>query len=139
MTIVGFGFTKISADKDKIQGALKVTNNISLKEVEDSKVNLVDDTQTSLHFNFGFTSTYDTDAKKEVASLKMEGFVVYLVKKEEAKKILAGWKKDKKVDTSILEKILNHALDKCNIESIIMSREIGLPAPVKLPRITAKK
>ena len=139
MTIVGLTFTKISAEKEKVQGALKVTNNITLKSVEDAKVNLIDDKQTSLHFNFTFSSNYSTDAKENIANINLEGYVIYLEKNSEAKKILDEWKKSKKIDPKILENILNYALDKSNIESIIMSREIGLPAPVKLPRITAKK
>lgn len=139
MTIVGFSFTKLHAEKQKAQGALKVTNNITLKGVEDAKVDFAGAKQMSLHFDFAFTSTYDMEGKSGVASLSFEGFVVYLAKQDEGKKILDEWKKTKKVDTKILERILNHALDKCNIEAIILSKEIGLPAPVKLPRITAKQ
>jgi hypothetical protein len=40
-------------------------------------------------------------------------------------------------ETSLV--ILNHALDKCNVEALLLAREINLPSPVKLPKFTPMK
>ncbi len=139
MAIVGFNFSKIRSEKKKISGALRVANNITLKDVEDAKLNFVDAKQKSLLYWFTFSSKYETDADKDAGMIELEGNVVSMVSAEEAKATLDQWKKDKKLADAELEKILNYALDRCNVEAILMSREIGLPAPLQLPRLTTAK
>ena len=77
------------------------------------------------------------DARQELSGgdILIEGEVLYLATEEEGKVILTGWKKDKKLPKDIRLPLLNHVLSKSNIEAILLSREMGLPAPIMLPRI----
>ena len=45
------------------------------------------------------------------------------------------WKKDKKIPKEIVEEMMSHILSKCNIEALLMSREINLPPPIPLPKV----
>ncbi|MEM4756252.1 MAG: hypothetical protein QW594_03905 [Candidatus Woesearchaeota archaeon] len=139
MVIVGFTFTKVAAKREKLSGSLSVNNNITLVNVEDAKLALADTNQTSLHYTFKFTSQYNNNTQQEIGLIELEGYVASMVEKEEAKKILQQWKKEKKLDNKLLEVIINYALERCNIEAILLSKEVGLPAPLKLPRIASKE
>ncbi|MBN2423216.1 hypothetical protein JXB41_08390 [Candidatus Woesearchaeota archaeon] len=135
MAIVGFNFTKIVVEKNKASvGKIDITNNVSIKEVKEAKLNLGSTKKTGLEFNFIFTSRYNPD----MGQIELQGKVVYMDKDEKIKDIMASWKKDKKVPKDILGPIYNSILSKCNIEAIILSREIQLPPPIPLPKLKAE-
>ena len=54
---------------------------------------------------------------------------------KKTKEILASWKKDKKVPKELMAGLLNTILTKCNIQALILSQEINLPAPIPLPKV----
>ena len=41
----------------------------------------------------------------------------------------------KKIPKDIVQEIMSNVLSKCNIEALLMSREIGLPPPIPLPKV----
>ena len=134
MTIVGFNFTKIEAEKkDMIKGKINVNNNVSIKEVEEKKISLANDKQKVLSFTFEFIAKYDPN----VGSIKFVGDVLFMDEAKKAKEILDGWKKDKKLPKEIMPGILNTVLTKCNIQALILSEQINLPPPIPLPKVQA--
>ena len=56
-------------------------------------------------------------------------------KDDKVKEILKSWKKDNKVDKDILGPIYNTILSKCNVQAIVLSRDIQLPPPIPLPKV----
>ena len=83
MTIVGFNFTKLNTEKHGgIQGRIKVANNVNIKEVDETDLNLGSSQQKGLRFQFQFTSKYEPD----IGSITIEGNVLYI---EEEKKAAA--------------------------------------------------
>jgi len=135
MTIVGFSFTKMHAEKkDGTKGKINISNNVSIKDVKEAETAFSSETQKGVKFFFQFTSKYEP----EVGEISLEGNVLYMGKKDEVKKILSTWKKDKKIDSDIMKDILNTILTKCNIEALILSREISLPPPIPLPKVEQK-
>lgn len=134
-SIVGFGLTKINIERKKEgQGKLSIANNIAVKDVNDTKFTIGGTKQTGLKFNFIFESKYEP----ETAEMVMEGSLMYMTEDADAKKILATWKKDKKIDQPLLEAILNYVLDKCNLEALMLARDLNLPPPFPLPKIKQK-
>ena len=87
--------------------------------------------QQSLKFSFEFASKYEPD----LGSIKFEGEVIYLIDKKTADKLLEGWKKNKRLEQPTMTNLLNNILNKCNIEALILSKEMGLPAPIPLPKV----
>lgn len=135
-SIVGFGLNKINIERKKDgQGKLSISNNISVKEVSDTKFAIGGTKQTGLKFNFVFESKYEP----ETAEMVIEGNLVYMTEEADAKKILAAWKKDKKIEPVLLEAILNYVLDKCNLEALMLARDLNLPPPFPLPKIKQKQ
>ena len=135
MTVVGFNFTKVNAEKKQpVKGKISINNNIRIKNVEEIDLTMGKD-QKGLKFSFEFSAKYDP----EVANINLDGEVVYMAKADEAKEILARWKKEKKIAPGVMGKVLNTALAKCNIQALILSNDLNLPAPIPLPKVGIKK
>ena len=132
MTIVGFNFTKLYAEKkDTVKGKISISNNVNIDTVDEKKISLANDKQKVLAFNFKFTSKYEPN----VGSISIGGEVLYMEESKKAKEILDGWKKEKKLPKDIMPAILNTVLNKCNIQALILSDQMNLPPPIQLPKL----
>ena len=130
--IVGFGFTKLHAEKGDIaKGNIDINNNVSIKDVKEDNFSLGKDKQNVLKFIFEFTSRYEPN----VGSVVLEGELLYVEDAKKSKEILASWKKDKKLDKEIMANLLNTVLVKCNIQALILSQQINLPPPIPMPKV----
>tara|TARA_Y100000310_G_scaffold95150_1_gene92996 strand:+ start:2814 stop:3236 length:423 start_codon:yes stop_codon:yes gene_type:complete len=136
MTIVGFNFTRLEAEKkDMAKGKISVGNNVSIKNVEEKNLSLANDKQKVLAFTFEFTSKYDPN----IGHIKFTGDVLFMEDAKKVKELLDGWKKDKKLPKEIMTGILNTVLSKCNIQALIMSEQINLPPPIPLPKVQSEQ
>lgn len=137
MTVVGFAFTKLLAEKKKrVKGKLQIANNIAIKNVKGIPLQLADSNvkQSGLKFSFQFSSKYEPD----IGNITLEGDVLFMGEKAQNEKIVKSWKKDKKIPNEVVTQIVNIALTRCNIEALLLSKEISLPPPIKLPSIGEK-
>tara|TARA_Y100000310_G_scaffold157498_1_gene156855 strand:- start:662 stop:1096 length:435 start_codon:yes stop_codon:yes gene_type:complete len=136
MAIVGFSFTKMTVErKNFVKGKVNIANNISIKNVTETKLDLGKNKDTAVKMEFNFTSKYTPD----IGEVNLFGELVNIEDEKKTKEILAEWKKSKKLPTDIMTPILNHILTKCNIQSLILSKEINLPPPIPMPRINPKE
>lgn len=133
MTIMGINFTKMNVErKTGKKGKINISNNVSIINVEKVKMNFGGEKQQTLKFSFKFISKYDPD----IGEIALEGDLIFLVEEKQSEEILKNWEKNKKVEPELMTGLLNNILNKCNIEAIILSKEIGLPAPIPLPKIS---
>ena len=68
-------------------------------------------------------------------------FIGFLTFVDEPKKIvdfIDSWKKDKKLPKEVMSSVLNTILSRCNVEAMLLSREVNLPPPIPLPKVTVK-
>lgn len=137
MSIIGFNFTKMLADKKKpAQGSINIQNNLELKSVEEAKM-AVGDTKLAMKLHFRYTTHYTPD----IGLIEFEGNLLFLDDKEKVKEALDKWQtwlREKKFGPIITDQIVPHILNKCNIQAIILSKDINLPAPIPLPRPKTK-
>ena len=132
MTIVGFNFTKLEAEKKEgVKGKINISNNVSINKVGEKSLSITDEKQKVLAFTFEFTSKYDPD----LGSIKITGDVLNMDSPAKAKEILDGWKKDKRLPKEIMTDVLNTILNKCNIQALILSEQVNLPPPIPLPKV----
>jgi hypothetical protein len=132
MTIVGFNFTKLEAEKKEIvKGKVNINNNVSITGVEEKNLSLANDKQKVLSFTFEFLAKYDPN----IGFIKLIGDVLFMDDAKKAKETLDGWKKEKKLPKEIMTGILNTVLNKCNIRALILSEQVNLPPPVQLPKL----
>jgi hypothetical protein len=134
MAIIGFNFTKLAVERKKqIEGKVNISNNVSIKSIEPSKLALGSVQQNTLRISFLFSSEYQPD----VASITLAGDVLYLHEGGDSQKLLQEWEKTKALPPEIMKGVLNHILQKCNIEALLLSKEVALPPPVRLPQVEA--
>lgn len=134
MTIIGFNFTKMHIERKKmIRGSINISNNVSIKKLEKAELSLGQKKQ-ALKYDFTFTTTY----KPDIGSILLEGEVIGLETEEKAEELLKIWKKDKKLPPKMMGPLLNHVLNKCNIQALFLSKELNLPAPIPLPKVQNK-
>lgn len=132
MAIVGFNYTKMTAEKKSaVNGKINISNNVSVKKVESINMSLGSKEQKGLKFTFDFTSKYDP----EVGVISLTGEVLAIETEEKSKEILDEWKKDKKISQEVMSVLLNNILQKCNIQALIMSKDINLPPPIPMPKV----
>lgn len=134
--IIGFNLSKVEADRTPlVKGKISIKNNIQVKTIEKSDLFLGKSKQEGLKFGFEYSSLYEPNAGKII----IVGDLVAVEEKEEVKKILEKWKKDKKVEAEVMAQVINTVLSKCSVQAILLSRDLGLPSPVQLPKVQVKK
>ena len=130
--IVGFGFTKLSAERNEAaKGKIDINNNVTIKNVEEADLSLGKDKQNVLKFVFEFTSKYQPN----IGNILFEGELLYLEDPKKVKEILSSRKKEKKIQKELMAGLLNTILTKCNVQALIISQEVNLPPPIPLPKV----
>ena len=134
MQIIGFNFSKISAEKKKaLDGKIEVKSNLEVKNISPEKIEMIKDKDV-LKFGFEFTIDYTPN----VASIAFEGFILLIVDKEQSKEILKKWKA-KKVSDEVRIPLFNMILTKCNLKALQFEEEFGIPTHIPLPRINPQQ
>lgn len=130
--IVGFNFTRISAEKmEGYKGKIDINNNVAIKDVLQEDISLGKEKQNIIKFKFEFTSKYEPS----LGMILFEGNVLYLDEPKKVREIVASWKKDKKIPKELMALLLNQIMTKCNIHAIVLSQDINLPPPIPLPKV----
>ena len=135
MTILSFNFNEISAKKATgVKGKIKISNNMSIKDIEAFDLKLGKKAQKALKIKFLFAAKYEP----KLGEISLGGELIYLNEEKKIKEIQAEWVKNKSIPKDAMPEIMGHVLKKCNIESLVMSREINLPSPIPLPKVNIK-
>jgi len=132
MTTVGFSFNKILASKNNVSEAnIRVENNVGILNVNETAV---DAKKSIIKYEFNFTCKYEPG----LGLVELTGELVEMYEKEFSAKVMEGWNKDKKLHPEVMQRVLNSILGRANIEAIVISRELGLPSPIQLPKVELK-
>ncbi|MCB9358827.1 hypothetical protein H6503_02765 [Candidatus Woesearchaeota archaeon] len=136
MAIVGFNFTKISAEKKSaVKGKININNNVMFTDAKEVDISLGAKDNKGLLIKFLYTCEYEP----KIGKIEIEGDLVTVEDAAKIKECIASWKKSKSMDMDLSEKIMAHVLNKATIQSIILSRDLNLPAPVPLPKVQKGK
>ncbi|MCX6709582.1 MAG: hypothetical protein NTV63_01340, partial [Candidatus Woesearchaeota archaeon] len=87
-----------------------------------------------LKIMFEFKSAYEPGLGEVV----FEGELIDVEEDKIAEDALKQWKKDKTISQVLARPIIDSILARSTIESVIVSREIGLPPPIPVPRVSEK-
>lgn len=130
MNIVGFNFTKIAAERRKaVTGKINVNNNIALNDVREAKIGLGSD-RSAVRIRF----VYRSEFQPGIAVMQMEGDVLVLEEKKRAEGLLKVWEKEKKLDPEVAQRVVNHVIERCSIQALLLAKDLNLPSPVRMPR-----
>jgi hypothetical protein len=130
MSIIAVNFTKVSAERRAARATgYKVRNETNIIDVKPVTLGK----QQTIVFVWKNTITYEPG----VGSIEMQGDVIMLATEQEAKEAAELFTKSKRVPPKFSEAVYNTVLAKVTVQSLIMSRDIGLPPPVALPKVRA--
>lgn len=130
--IIGFNFKKLSIERKKpLVKGMKVAYDLDFSNVKDEAFPLADKGQLVLTLEFDFSVKYNPD----IAEVKMNGSVNYMMPKDEAKKVIALWSKTKKLPKNISVPVINRILDKCNIKALELEQDLSLPTHLPMPSV----
>ena len=131
MAILNFNFSKILVEKTgKPTKQLSIKSNMNVTDVVSSDV-IKGTGQKAYAIKFAFTINYEP----KFAHILLEGAIIYLADDKLGKQIEDSWKKDKALPKDIALGVFNRILHNCNVESLILSKELDLPAPIQLPKV----
>jgi hypothetical protein len=132
MAIVGFNFTRMQTERlMPLEGKISINNNVSIKDISRMDLTLGSSKEPALRFLFEFTSEYEP----KIGNITLNGDVTYLADEKRVQEILKDWKKDKRINKDLMTTILNHVLTKCNVQALLLSKEVNLPPPIPLPKL----
>ena len=124
----------MSAERKSVPAEkMNISNNVSVKDVDEFPVKGKPKDKAA-RFLYQFVSTYEPD----VGRIEISGEVIWADEEKRIKDLLVSWKKDKKIPKEVMTEVLNVVLARCNIESVVISRDISLPPPIPLPKVETK-
>ena len=132
MAIVGFNFTKITAEKKApVKGKISIVNNVGITSIEKADISLGTSKQCGLRYTFEYSSKYEP----KVGSIVLEGEILAMEDDKKCDEIIKIWKDKKQVQKEAMTVIVNKILSKSNIQALVMSNDVGLPPSIPLPKV----
>lgn len=137
MQLIGFNFTKISAEKTSELGEKPTVNtNIEFTDAAKDIIPLLKDLE-AVRISFKFSITYHPDGKKEPqGNVTFEGNVILSADAEKAKDILKSWKK-KEFSANLKVPLFNLILRRCSAKAMDLEEQLSLPPHLPLPQLKA--
>lgn len=131
MTVLNFNFTKIDVEKKgKLSKEVKINSKMGLVDVISSNV-----ASGSKQKAFVIKFKYDVDYEPKVGHVGLEGELIYLADEKLSAEIEKMWSGKKALPKEVMLIVLNRILHNCNVEALILSREVALPPPIQLPKV----
>lgn len=131
MAVLGFNYTKLSGERTgSVKGQVNISSNVNILNVEETNLSF-DKTKKSLNITFRYVSTYNPD----IARIDIEGNLVYVNDAKKTDDLLKEWKKNKTLPRDVMTEVINYILTKCNVDAIILSRDLNIPSPIPLPKV----
>ncbi len=131
MAIVGFNFTRMVAERKAAgSGEISVQMGLVFKDVTKAELKISDKTRGGLKYSFEFTTSYTPD----LGSIVLTGDIVDILDLQTVKALIKSWEKNKTLDDEKILDVYNTALGRCSLQAVLLSKEMGLPSPIPLPR-----
>jgi len=131
MTIVGFNFSKVSAEKKNEKASGNIDVNISLPVIKSiEKKDDVAGIRDIIAIEFSLTMLYEP----KIGVIELSGELLY--QGEKTAKIMKTWKEKKILDNDAALDIYNHIFRRCVIRAFSLSDDVRLPPPVTVPLLT---
>lgn len=134
MKIVGFNYTKVSAERVvKWQPVKKINTNIQFTDLIKDDADTPKDIEV-LRVMFKFDVAYEP----KNANVSLEGYVFLGLSPNESKEAIKQWAKKKEVTEEIRNTVVKFIWKKCNLKSFQLEEELNIPTHIQLPQISFK-
>ena len=131
MTIIGFNYSKLLAQQKKpAKGNLKIGTNVKIDSLEKSNLAFGDD-RSAVKVSFTYTVKYDPD----IGSIELQGDIMFMQEQKVIDKLLKDWQEKQQLPKKVSSNLVNSIMQKCTIQAMIMTKDIGLPPPMPMPKV----
>ncbi len=139
MNVIGFSFTKISAEKNQAKITSPPGVSLEFTNLEKEPLDILKDAEAIKVFFKHSISYQEAEKKKEApqGAVNFEGSIVLSVSKEEAKELFKSWKK-KQLPPNINIFLFNLILKKCTPKAVFLEDEVNLPFHTPMPKFSPK-
>ncbi len=136
MTIAGFAFTKLLAEKKEgARGQTTINTNLSLISADEIDFVMGTAKQKGIKITFDYRNTYVPD----VGTLIISGEILYISDPKRHESLMESWKKSKRFADDITAQVYDLISVRCSVEAMQISSTVGLPPPLPVPRFTSGK
>ena len=135
MPIIGFNLNSIHAavdEKNAARDKIDINSTPKIVNIEKAELNF-GGIKEVLSVDFDFVIKYEP----AVGEIKMDGTILYQT--DDAKDLLAKWKKDKQVDGKMATEVLNSVFRNCLTKALDLSLQLRLPPPIQFPVVKQKE
>ena len=140
MRVIGFNFTKISAERSPDFKTAKITSSIEFKDLKKENVDVLKDSE-ALKILFQYDLNYEEEVKKKTekrGQVAFEGNIILSINKEELKDIMKSWKK-KEIPARLKLNLFNLIMKRCAAKSLQLQEDLSLPSHIPIPKLTPKR
>ena len=132
MKIIGFNFTKTSAEKLKepseLKEQVKINTQIDVPELTEVKTHVLKTKEELIGAKFVYGVNYEPG----FAKVELEGRILVSVEPKIAKEVLKQWKK-KKMPEDFRLLLFNVILKKSSLKALHLEEELNLPLHMPMP------
>ena len=140
MKLIGFNFTKISAQKsEKFNQEYSTNTNIDIANITEQTMDFLKEPAVKISFKFTVFYTPKGKETPKMGELVLEGDILFSAQAEEAKDIQKSWKKkdEKSIPIGFKVPLFNLILKKCTPKSLELEDSLGLPPHLPMPSLKA--
>lgn len=131
MKIIGFNFTKISAEKKKDNFKdLKANNSINILNISEIKQEVIKTDEDILAVKFSFGLDYSPD----IANIEFQGNILLSLEQKMAKEVLKKWKSEEVPDDFKIP-LFNIIFRKSSLKALEIEDELNLPLHIQMPAL----
>ena len=135
MKVIGFNFTKMSAERMKDSADnIKINTELDFPEIKEAKSPFLKLKEELLEARFEYKVSYEPD----LAKVFIEGKVLFSVDEKMAKEILKQWKK-KSLPEDFRILLFNVVMKKSALKALGLCDELNLPVHIPLPTLKKDK
>lgn len=129
MAVVGFNFTKMIGEKNgEPTKKLSIDRSVNMQSVEETQLNVGTQKQQAIIVSFVYAVTYTG-----IGKLELHGNLLYIAPEQMLSEAVAHWKKNSTLPVDVMNPVLHSVFTRCNVQALIMSRDLALPPPFALP------
>ena len=135
MKVIGFNFTKLSAErlKETVED-IKINTELDFPEIKETKSPFLKIKEELLETKFEYKVNYEPGLAKVV----IQGKVLFSVDEKTANEVLKQWKK-KNLPEDFRILLVNVVMRKSALKALTLCDELNLPVHVPLPTLRKNK
>ncbi len=144
MQIIGFQFTKISAERTQKFSKKSIHKNYHIEFIDLDKESIpflsqFEGTKLLFKYTLSYTDEENTHEKKEnhTGEIAFEGFIVLSLTDEETKEFQKSWKK-KLIPEKFQLSLSNFVLNRCSVKALELGDLVNLPSHIPIPQLSRK-